>query len=141
MQKRECVFFFLLLSLAACGDGERQTESRKSSNEIDAARNFIQAALVGDFDRARLFMINDSLNTEGLNAIERLNERLSKVEREQYQVASIRIHENRRLNDSVHIISYSNSYKNRVDSLRVVKSKGDWLVDFKFIFSKEDSLP
>jgi len=141
MQKLIYCFPFLLVVLIACNDTDRQETSNTSDNEIDAARNFIQAALVGDFKRAKAFMINDSLNLEHFNAIQRLNERQSKEEKEKYQTASIRIHENRKLNDSTNIIQYSNSYKNKTDSLKVIKVNGKWLVDFKYIFPKIDSLP
>lgn len=130
----------LLVSLIACNSDDRQSTSTTSDNAVDAARNFIQAALVGDFERATKFMVNDSLNHEDLNAIQRLNERLSKEEKEKYQEASIRIHQDRKLNDSTRIIYYSNSFKNKQDSLKVIKTNNEWLVDFKFMFHKTDSL-
>ena len=86
-------------------------------------------------------MIDDSLNHEDLNAIQRLNERLTTEEKEKYQEASIRIHQNRKINDSTSVIYYSNSYRNQTDSLKVIKANGQWLVDFKYIFHKTDSLP
>lgn len=130
----------LLVSLIACNSDDRQSTSTTSDNAVDAARNFIQAALVGDFERAKKFMVNDSLNHEDLNAIQRLNERLSKEEKDKYQEASIRIHQDRKLNDSTRIIYYSNSFRNKQDSLKVIKTNNEWLVDFKFMFHKTDSL-
>ena len=130
----------LLVSLIACNSDDRQSTSTTSDSAVDAARNFIQAALVGDFERAQKFMVNDSLNHEDLNAIQRLNERLSKDEKEKYQEASIRIHQDRKLDDSTRIIYYSNSFKNKKDSLKVIKINNEWLVDFKFMFHKTDSL-
>ena len=141
MQKIMYCCSFLFLSLTACNSDDRQSTSTTSDSDIDAARNFIQAALVGDFEKAKNFMINDSLNHEDLNATQRLNERLTREEKEKYQEASIRIHQNRKLNDTTSIIYYSNSYKNQKDSLKVIKENGEWLVDFKYIFHKTDSLP
>ena len=138
------IFYPLVILLSgfyACNDGDRQAASSSSDSDIDAARNFIQAALAGDFEKAKTYMLNDSLSLQDLNAIERLNERLSKEEKEKYQTASIRIHNDRKINDSTSIIYYSNSYKNKVDSLKVVKNNGVWMVDFKYIFHKTDSLP
>ncbi len=132
---------FVLLCLSACNSGDRQSTSTTSDNAVDAARNFIQAALVGDFERAKIFMVNDSLNHEDLNAIQRLNERLTREEKEKYQEASIRIHQDRKLNDSTRIIYYSNSFRNITDSLKVIHVKDAWLVDFKYMFHKTDSLP
>jgi len=141
MQKMMFFFAFLVLTLLACNNDERGTGSGTSDSDIDAARNFIQAALVGDFKKAKNFMVDDSLNHEDLNAIERLNEKMTKEEKEKYQEASIRIHQNRKLNDSTSMIYYSNSYRNETDSLKVIKTDGQWLVDFKYFFHKTDSLP
>lgn len=86
-------------------------------------------------------MVDDSLNREDLNAIVRLNERLTPEEKDQYKTASIRIHETRNINDSASVIYYSNSYRNKKDSLKVVKINNEWKVDFKYIFKhKTDSL-
>ena len=139
MQKKAILLLLLSCGLIACGS-DRQSNSNSSDNDIDAARNFIQAALVGDFDRAKVFMVKDSINNENINAIERLNERQGKEEKEKYQTASIRIHQNRNVNDSTSIIYYSNSYKNKIDSLKVIRVGGKWLVDFKYIFHT-DTLP
>lgn len=129
----------LLMVAAACNTTDKN--STKSENNIDAARNFIQSALNGDFDKARLYMVDDSLNREDLNAIVRLNERLTPEEKDQYKTASIRIHETRNINDSASVIYYSNSYRNKKDSLKVVKIDNEWKVDFKYIFKhKTDSL-
>jgi len=141
MQKMIFCLAFLVLTLLACSNDERGTASGTSDSDIDAARNFIQAALVGDFKKAKIFMVNDSLNHEDLNAIERLNEKMTREEKERYQEASIRIHQNRKLNDSTSMIYYSNSYRNETDSLKVIKRDGQWLVDFKYFFHKSDSLP
>lgn len=140
MQKKACFLLLMVCGLIGCGDSDRQSNSNSSDNDIDAARNFIQAALVGDYERAKIFMVNDSLNNENISAIQRLNERQSKEEKEKYQTASIRIHQNRNLNDSTSIIYYSNSYKNLIDSLKVIRIAGKWLVDFKYIFHT-DTLP
>ena len=95
-KKKFVVYYFFSFSLAACNDSDREAGSGTSDSDIDAARNFIQAALVGDFDRAKSFMINDSLNLETLSTIQRSNERQTKEEKEKYQVASIRIHQDRK---------------------------------------------
>jgi hypothetical protein len=141
MKKIFYCFSLLLVSLLACNSDDRETNSTTSDSAIDAARNFIQAALVGDFEKAKKFMVNDSLNHEDLNAIQRLNERLSKDEKQKYQEASIRIHQDRKVNDSTQIIYYSNSFRNKKDSLKVIRYDGEWLVDFKYMFHKTDSLP
>src|SRR5690349_13182828 len=120
----------LALAIAACNNKDKTT----SDNDVDAARNFIQSALNGDFDKARTFMINDSLNNEDLDNVVRLSERLTPEEKQKYKESSIRIHGVRPVNDSTSVIVFSNSYKNKQDSLKVVRLNNQWLVDFKYIF-------
>jgi len=127
-----------LLALGSCKDAGEV----KSENAIDAARNFIQSALNGDFEKAATFMVDDSLNKQDLHLMERMSKNLAKEDRDKYREASIRIYETRQLNDSSSVIYYSNSYKNKKDSLKVVSLDGKWLVDFKYIFKQGvDSLP
>lgn len=128
----------LLLLVTACTDKDKTT----SDNDVDAARNFIQSALNGDFDRARKFMVNDSLNNQDLDNVVRLSERLTPEEKQKYREASIRIHDVRTVNDSTSVIVFSNSFKNKQDSLKIVRLNNEWLVDFKYIFKHAtDSLP
>jgi hypothetical protein len=127
--------------LLACNSNDRTPTTDTSDTDINAARSFIKAALLGDFEKAKDFMVKDSLSIGQLNAIERLNERLTPQEKEKYRTASIRIYDDRKINDSTSVIKYSNSYRNKVDSLKVIKANGKWLVDFKFMLSKNDSLP
>ncbi len=42
-----------------------------------------------------------------------------------------------RLNDSTTVVIYSNSFKNNWDTLKAVRQKGQWLVDFNYLFDHE----
>ena len=57
-----------------------------------------------------------------------------------YREASINIHYIRQLNDSTTVVNYSNSFKKQNDSLKVVRTNHEWLVDLKYSFSPTDSL-
>ncbi len=121
--------------LTACGDN-RSTSG--SENDLDAARNFIQAALSNDFKKAAQFMLDDSINRNYLEVAARSFEHLDADTREKYRGASIRIHQPvTYLNDSTTIIIYSNSYKNDLDTLRVCRRGEDWLVDLKYLFEPD----
>jgi len=127
----------LLLFLTSCNTGDKDAVE----TDLNVATSFVQSALKGDFRTAEKYMVDDSLNKEDLTQVARLNERLSKEEKEAYEGATVRIHNNRKVNDSTTIITYSNSYRNKVDSLKVVRLNGKWLVDFKYIFNhKSDTL-
>jgi len=130
---------FLLLFSAACNSGDK--ESPKSENDIDAARNFIRSALDGKFNEAKTFLFNDSSNIEYFDANQRNYQRISPDEKRSLREASINIHKVNPVNDSTTIVIYSNSYKNNVDTLKVLKKNSQWLVDLKYLFEHDnDSL-
>ena len=114
----------------------RSATARPTTLPSTLATSFVQSALKGDFRTAEKYLVDDSLNKQDLEQVARLNERLTKQEKDSYSGATVHIHEHRKVNDSTSIISYSNSYRNKVDSLKVVKLNGKWLVDFKYIFNQ-----
>jgi len=130
----------LFVFLSACNNGDKKTDT--PSDDIGAASAFLRAALDGDFDRAKTYIVNDSVNQVYIDLSERqYKERMIPDEKARYKNASIIVHEFRHVNDSTTIIYYSNTYRNQRDSLKVLKQDGKWLVDFKYIFKyKPDSL-
>lgn len=133
------VFFF-----AACNDAKKEEEvSVKPENGMDAASKFIRAALDGDVKKARTYTVNDSTNQQFLDVYEyKYNNAFTPEDKKAYKGASIRfLKETHQLNDSVTIVYYSNSYKNKPDSLKVIKMNGQWFIDMNFIVEQKDSLP
>ena len=49
----------LLVFVASCKDTDRNTTNERPSSDIDAAREFIRAALDGDYNKAKTFVVND----------------------------------------------------------------------------------
>ncbi|HVE61060.1 MAG TPA: hypothetical protein VNA26_04530 [Chitinophagaceae bacterium] len=123
----------------ACSNEENVATSE---NDVDAARNFIQSALKGDYEKARTFIIADTVNTQYLDAFERnFKNRMKPQDKEGYRNASINIHNVREIDDSTTVVNYSNSYMKKNDSLKVRRQKGEWLIDLKYSFTAKDSLP
>lgn len=120
----------------ACNDNEPVVVSDKPENDLDAARIFIKDALDGKFEKARQIMLRDSTNDQTMDVIERNYEHMPQSDRIGYRDASIQIHNTREVNDSTRIVTYSNSYKNKKDSLKLVRFNGQWLVDLKFTFQQ-----
>jgi hypothetical protein len=125
---------FLLFCLYACKNEDKKDST--SENDVDAVRNFIQAALEGNYEKAKTFMIGDSVSMERMGNIERVN--LSPEEKKGLASASINVHDITRRNDSTTIVIYSNSFKNNWDTLKAVKVKGQWLVDFNYLFDHDN---
>lgn len=136
-------FLFLQFFLCCNNDNRENSGTPGSENDIDAARNFIQAALEGNYRKARTYTLSDSFNQQYVDLFERIyKERMNPEDKRGYREASIHIHSVTPLNDSVTLINFSNSFKNKNDSLKVVRLNGQWLVDLKYSFyQKPDSLP
>jgi hypothetical protein len=117
-----------------------QDKKHGSENDVDAARNFIQAVLENDFDEAENYLLRDSLNKEYF-AITRENFRNKNADTlRSYKEASINIHEVRPQGDTVTFIQYSNSFQKVKTPLKVVKQQGEWLVDLKYTFTSNQSV-
>jgi hypothetical protein len=136
------LFSFLFLLFFACNNSDEKS-TPASENDVDAARNFINAALKGHYDEARKLVVPDSANNAWVDLFKRAyQERMSLADKAGYREASINIHNVHSVNDSTTIIKYSNSYKKQSDSLKVVRHKGEWLVDLdSFLSPATDSLP
>jgi len=133
MKNTLSLFSFLFLFLYGCNStGDEKNIS--SENDIDAARNFIRAALDGDYQNGKKLLLADSINFQFYNEFEKSHARLNDEEKKNYKNASINVHAITPLNDSTTIIIYSNSYKNDHDTLKLVKTGTQWLVDLKYLF-------
>lgn len=130
MRKYRWIPFLLLL--AACTSPATKTPT--AENDLDAARQFIRAALDGRFDIARDYLLNDSLNNNYLDLAERSYQRLSQADKESYKGSTLVIHHTNALSDSVTLLIYSNSFKNDRDTLRVIRKNGNWRVDLTYLF-------
>ena len=137
MKNYNLFFLFLLCFFIGCKAKEGQIITT-SENNIDAARNFIRAALDGKFDEARNFMLEDSSNINYMDVVERSFSKADYTVKEGYRTSSINIRSVTELNDSVTVVIYSNSYKNDHDTLRVVKQSDRWLVDLKYLYEHDE---
>jgi hypothetical protein len=131
------VFLLLQCFFYSCSNDQRK-ENGPAENNIDAARNFIRAALDGKFDEARQYMLPDSVNTQYMDAVQRNYSKMNKDTANSYRASTIRIFSPvMDINDSTTIVVYSNSFKNDRDTLRVVRKSGQWLVDLKYLFEHD----
>jgi type IV secretory pathway component VirB8 len=120
-----------ILIISACN---HSAEVRKS-DPLESGRGFIEASLKGDYDEAQKYILPDSTNMQFFNGLKYFNSKRSDSEKEGYSDANILIDSIQKISDSVTIISYSNTYKNKPSKLRMVKKNNEWLVDFKYTFN------
>lgn len=114
-----------------------QEKKVMAENELDAARLFIRAALDGKFEEAKDYMVQDSVNSSYLDIAAQFYQKIPGADRDSYKGSTIVIHNSKALNDSVAVVIYSNSYKNDHDTLRVIKSSNQWLVDLKYLYEHD----
>jgi hypothetical protein len=133
MKSIALIFSFLLLLMACTSD----KQEAKSDNDMDAARNFLDAALRGDYKHASVYMLQDSANQEYLNVSERSYQNRNPDAKAKLKAASLRFFDTQQVNDSTTITVFANSYANKKDTLRIVKRNGQWLVDLKYLFEHD----
>ena len=104
---------------------------------MDAARNFLEAALKGNYKEASSFMVQDSTNLGYLNVTERSYQTLDAVKKDSLKTASLRFYDTKQINDSTTVTIFSNSYKNDKDTLKITRQNGRWLVDLKYLFEHD----
>ena len=123
--------FFIAAVFTNCSNDKHYP---KAEDALDAGRQFIDACLKGDFDKAAYYMTNDEKNQSLLLEQKRNYETKGRQEQSEYNDASIIIHEDATVNDTTHIINYENSYDKTGRKVKVVLRDGTWQVDFKYTF-------
>lgn len=119
-----------LLFMHSCSPSERPDDA------LGTARAFIRYSLDGDYDKAKDLLYADSVNLVELALIEkRYESEMKEADKEGYRKASIIIHSIENVSDSVVIINYSNSFKNKQMPVKVIRKDGLWQVDLDYTFS------
>ena len=136
MKRKSFIFLFLLFSFCACNNNDKQPPA-KTEDDVNAATGFIRSALDGKFDKARTYLLPDSSNIQYMDVVERSYQRIDADTKSGYQNSTIHIHEVKSVNDSITVVIYSNSFKNDHDTLKVVKKKGQWLIDLKYLYEHD----
>lgn len=127
--------FIFMLSAAVFLLGCKQ-EVPRPDDALGTARLFIESSLKGNYELARELMHADSVNTYELNQLERkYKEDMSEKDKAGYRKASIIIHEVQQVSDSIVIINYSNSFKNKKMPIKVIRPKDQWEVDLHYTFT------
>ncbi len=107
----------------------------KAENALDAAREFIDGCLKGDFDKADFYMLQDEENRKQLDALKEDYRKKGASQKAQYKDASINILQEDATSDTIQIINYKNSFDNIARKTKVIKRDGVWLVDLKYTFN------
>jgi hypothetical protein len=137
MQSKIISVKFLLLGfcvIVACSCNEGKTFN-KAEDAQDAGRQFIRASLDGDYEKARFYLLNDSINLLLISKWQQGFDQMDRDVRQQYREASILAINIHPVNDSVTQFTFSNSFRKDTTTVRIVRVKGEWLVDLKEILN------
>lgn len=127
MNKIKCLLI-CTLAISACN----QPAAVRKTDPLESGRGFIESSLKGDYTEAGKYILQDSSNIQYFNGYKDFNSKRSDDEKEGYKDANILIDSTQKISDSVTIITYSNTYKNKPMKLRMVRKNNEWLVDFKY---------
>jgi len=105
------------------------------SDPLTSGRGFIEASLKGDYKVAEKYLLKDSVNMQYFQGLKDFNKNLGPETRRGYSEANIIIDSSIAKSDSVDILYYTNSFKNKPSKIKLIKKNKDWLVDFKYTFS------
>jgi hypothetical protein len=119
-----------LILLAACNSNK---SFKKAEDAQDAGREFIRAALDGNYDEASFYLYPDSTNKMMFAKWKKDYDRMGPDEQQKYRDASILPIDIHPVNDSVTSYTFSNSYKKDTTSIHIIRVHGEWLVDLKEI--------
>jgi hypothetical protein len=131
MKRVLIVLVSVVLTITACNNAPEADKS----DPLESGRGFIEASLKGDYINAKKYLLQDSTNMEYFDGLKDFNMKMSREDRRGYSEANIIIDSSIAKSDSVNIIYYSNTYKNKPSKIKLVKHDNEWLVDFKYTFS------
>lgn len=117
----------LLVLFCSCAGKEKNYQP--ATDALDAGREYINATMEGDFDKAAFYIIQDEKNKVVLAGIEKAYREKDKEGRQQLRTASININGVKSMGDSSTEINYNYSFDKQPRALTVVKKQGNWLVD------------
>lgn len=121
-----------LLLIVACDAGKT---FKKAEDAQDAGRQFIRASLDGDYEKARFYLLNDSVNLLLISKWQQGFDKMDRNTRQQYREASILPINIHAINDSVTSYTFSNSFRKDTTTVHIVRVDGEWLVDLKEILN------
>ncbi len=127
--------FIILSAITLFATSCSNNENVDKSDALTSGRGFIEASLKGDYKKAEKYLLKDSTNMEYFQGLKDFNNKMDAATRRGYSEANIIIDSSIAKSDSVDIIYYTNSFKNKPSKIKLVKQNKDWLVDFKYTFT------
>ena len=106
-------------------------QHQPAEDALDAAREFKNACLTGDFEKAKFYIKSTELNTIVLEDLMKLYKTIDRDQKRELKDASLRVISTKEIDSITSQIILGNSFDKKVDTFFAVKENNSWLVDFK----------
>lgn len=123
MIRKSILIAYGLIALLGCST---QQSLSPADNALDAGREFIDAQLKGDFERAAFYMLDDAKQQAWLKTAEENYRKLDRGGRQQSREASINIAGVQEKHADTTLIQYSYSFDTTPKTLLVIKVNQQW---------------
>jgi protein involved in sex pheromone biosynthesis len=137
MKKTMTILLAGMLCFVACNsdknDDGAKKEYQKPDDAVGVGKDFISASLKGDYVQAESLLVPDSNNIRFYERWMQNDKQVDKSKKEAYKTASIVIEKSTSEPDSSVIVYYYNSVDKTPSSVRVVRKRDEWWVDFTYI--------
>jgi len=120
-------YLFFLMILISCNN----KQYKPAEDGLDAAREFMNACLKGDFKKAKFYIVQNQKNNNLIFNISDQYFKNTEAQKKELDNASMRVISTKEVDSISSIIILGNSYDTRVDTLFTIKENGGWLVNFK----------
>jgi hypothetical protein len=126
---RRLIFLLACAVFFACNSDSKYP---KAENALDAGREFIDAFLKGNSEKAEAYMLVDEENKSLLKKLHRQLKNRNPEDQQGYKESSIIIGDVENVSENEVIIQYKSSYDRTGRKVKVVNKDGEWLVDLKY---------
>ena len=132
MRRLIAVFTIFIALFFSC---KSKQEYHRPTDPTETGRDFIQFALEGKMQDEKQFILPGADNERLFDKIVSDYERTTPEEKDQYRKATIHVFKFSQIDDSTAIMNFENSYKKKRNEIKLVKTNGQWWVDFKYTFT------
>jgi hypothetical protein len=134
--KKNIFLLFAIVLTVSCNTNSKE-EKKQATSDTDVATAFIRNTLDNNPAEAEQYLLKDETNTEAFERFKQSFAKKDAAELAKYKAADIVIYEIATPSDSVHVVTYTNSYKKDIkQNLKLVRQNNKWLIDFKYTFNQ-----
>ena len=127
--------YILLIGCIFCFSCNFNQSYKPATDALDAAREFVGACVVGDFEKANAYMVQNDTNKQLLMQVKKRFKLYTKEEKKQLAESSLQNITIEEVTTTETIIHFKNSFVNTSQKLKVVFINNNWLVDYQFTFN------